>query len=99
MATVEEELLFRVDAVFMIRGRGLVATGVVERGEVRSGDQVVVRHGDDEFMAYCRGVELIHVKKGFGIDPDTIGLLLTDLTIEQIAEGDVVRGTIAPNVP
>jgi translation elongation factor EF-Tu-like GTPase len=82
----EHEFEMTVIAVFTITGRGLVACGI-PRGAIRLGDVVRVIHGSDEFLATCRGVEMIRSE---GIDLHTIGLDLPELTREQVAEGDLI---------
>ena len=81
---------FVVAAVFTITGRGLVAAGLIEGGVVRTGDVVEVVHGGQRRTARVAGVEMID---GRNIDLGTVGLLLPELSKEDVAEGDII-GTI-----
>jgi translation elongation factor EF-Tu-like GTPase len=81
---------FRVTAVFTITGRGLMAAGLTEQGEVRTGDELVVHHGQARTTATCRGIEMIRTNGS--VDIRTVGLLLTALTKDDVAEGDIILG-------
>lgn len=84
-----EALRFRVTAVFTITGRGLVAAGLIEAGVFPSrGDRVRVSHGSAAKDTVCAGVEWMKVRPP--ADPNTVGLLLPELTYDDIGEGAIV---------
>ena len=90
MAKSDGPFRFRVTAVFTITGRGLVAAGLTEQGDVHTGDELVVCHGLERTTTRCRGIEMI--KTDGSVDIRTIGLLLPELTRAEVAEGDTIEG-------
>lgn len=89
---------FRVTAVFTITGRGLVAAGVTEEGTLPfKGDRVRVLHGATATEATCGGVEWMRVVPP--TDPATMGMLLPDLGLDEVAVGDMITASrVSPNV-
>jgi len=82
--------VFPVQDVFEIKGRGVVATGRVEEGIFQREDNVVImRSGKHIAVSKIKGIEI------FGYLPcamkgDNVGLLLTDITKEDICIGDII---------
>lgn len=89
-----EGFRFLVSAVFTITGRGTVAAGIVESGDVRTGDLVAVIHGDARRVVTCQGVEGMRVTPP--TNPPTIGLLLPELELSDASPGDVIVSATAP---
>ena len=84
-----EAFRFRVIAVFTITGRGLVAAGLIEAGVFPfRGDRVRVAHGSAATETVFAGVEWMKVQPP--ADPNTVGLLLPELTYDDIGEGAIV---------
>lgn len=78
-----------VQDVFAIRGRGLVATGRVEYGELNIGDEVRVNDGP---AVRVDAIEKFRKKaKTVGVG-ENVGLLLSKLSSADVAEGDVITG-------
>ena len=78
-----------VQDVFAIRGRGVVATGEVQYGELSVGDQVRINDGPevqvDAIETFRKKVKTV----GAG---DNVGLLLSKLGSDDVAAGDVITG-------
>lgn len=82
-----------VEDVFFIQNRGCVVTGRVESGTVTRGMQVnVLRDGGVAFTTEVTGVEMFRKVLDTATVGDNVGLLLRDLTREQLHRGDVVQG-------
>ncbi|MGE5693928.1 MAG: EF-Tu/IF-2/RF-3 family GTPase [Candidatus Sericytochromatia bacterium] len=79
-----------IDDVFVIRGRGVVATGRVESGQLRVGDEVHINGGErvrvDAIEAFRRRLD--ETTAG-----DTIGVLFSKLNKTAIARGDVLSSS------
>jgi translation elongation factor EF-Tu-like GTPase len=83
------EFRFVVSDVFTINGRGLVVAGVIESGDIHTGDPVeVARSGA---TATCKGIESMTFAPSADVDPRTTGLLLPELSKAEIGPGDIVR--------
>lgn len=74
--------------VFSIRGRGTVATGQVQEGAIRTGDTVTV-NGRAVTVA---GIEAFRKILDTATAGDNIGLLLRDLSKDDIRSGDLITG-------
>ena len=76
-----------VEDVFAIRGRGAVATGRVEYGELSVGDEVCVNNG---YTARVDGIEVLRKKVQTAGLGDDIGILLSKVGTDDLAAGDVI---------
>lgn len=76
-----------VQDVFFIRGRGLVATGRVEYGQLRVGDQVRINDGPG---VRVDAIEAFRKKLDTATAGDNVGLLFKKLTNRELAAGDVI---------
>jgi len=75
--------------VFVIRNRGLVATGTVEEGAIRTGDAVTVNGRE----ARVEAIEAFRKELDEASAGDTIGLLLPTLELADVDSGDVIEAT------
>ena len=66
-----------------------VAAGLTEEGAVHTDDELVVHHGQVRTTTRCRGVEMIN--NDGSVDIRTIGLLLPDLTKDEVGAGDIIE--------
>jgi elongation factor Tu len=83
--------LMPVEDVFTITGRGTVATGRVERGVVKVGDEVeIVGLSEEKKKTVCTGVEMFRKILDQAQAGDNIGALLRGVTREQIERGQVL---------
>ena len=89
-----------VEDVFSITGRGTVATGRVERGQVRVGDEVeIVGISEETSKTTVTGVEMFRKLLDYAEAGDNIGTLLRGVTRDNIERGQVLSkpGTITPH--
>jgi elongation factor Tu len=96
---VDKPFLMPVEDVFTISGRGTVATGRVERGRIKVGEEVeVVGFGETKRTAVT-GVEMFRKELDEGLAGDNIGALLRGLKREEIERGQVLAkpGSIKPH--
>ncbi len=96
----EKPFMMPVEDVFSITGRGTVATGRVERGEVRVGDEVeIVGIKDETSKTTVTGVEMFRKLLDYAEAGDNIGALLRGVAREDIERGQVLAkpATITPH--
>jgi len=96
---VEKPFLMPVEDVFSITGRGTVATGRIERGIVKVGDELqIVGMGGDK-KTVVTGVEMFRKMLDEGRAGDNAGLLLRGIGKEEIERGQVLSkpGAITPH--
>src|SRR6187431_2981563 len=87
----DKPFLMAVEDVFSIEGRGTVATGRIERGVVKVGDEVAVIGLNKEPMkTTCTGVEMFQKSLDQGQAGDNVGCLLRGLKREDIERGQVL---------
>ena len=96
---VEKAFLMPVEDVFTITGRGTVATGRVERGEVKTGDSVEIVGLGDTRKTVVTGVEMHRKTLNSGIAGDNVGVLLRGVARDDIERGQVLAkpGSITPH--
>ncbi len=95
----EKPFLMPVGDVFTISGRGTVVTGRVDRGIVRTGDEVEIIGIRPTFKTVCTGVEMFRKTLDEGRAGDDIGVLLRGTKREEVERGQVVAkpGSITPH--
>ncbi|CAD5898417.1 elongation factor Tu [Carnobacterium maltaromaticum] len=96
----EKPFMMPVEDVFSITGRGTVATGRVERGEVRVGEEVeIVGINEAPTKTIVTGVEMFRKLLDYAQAGDNIGALLRGVAREDIERGQVLAkpGTITPH--
>jgi elongation factor Tu len=96
---IDKPFLLPVEDVFSITGRGTVATGRIERGKVKVGEEVaMVGFGADK-KAVVTGVEMFRKLLDEGVAGDNVGLLLRGVEKDQIERGMVLAkpGSITPH--
>ena len=87
----DKPFLMPVEDVFTITGRGTVATGRVERGVVKVGDEIeVVGLMEEKRKTVCTGVEMFRKILDQAQAGDNIGALLRGVTRDQIERGQVL---------
>jgi elongation factor Tu len=83
-----------VQDVFVIKGRGLVATGRVELGAVKVGDEVRINGAR---AAQVEAVEQFRKKVDEAVAGDNVGLLFSNLERSDVSPGDVLTsGAVEP---
>lgn len=96
----EKPFMMPVEDVFSITGRGTVATGRVERGTVKVGDEVeVIGITEESKKVVVTGVEMFRKLLDYAEAGDNIGALLRGVAREDIQRGQVLAkpGTITPH--
>ena len=96
---IDGAFLMPVEDVFSISGRGTVATGRVERGIVKVGEEVAIVGIKDTEKTTCTGVEMFRKLLDEGRAGDNIGVLLRGVKREDIERGQVLAkpGSITPH--
>ncbi len=96
---IDKPFLMPVEDVFSISGRGTVATGRVERGEVKTGETVEIVGFKETASTVVTGVEMFRKILDEGRAGDNVGLLLRGIKREEIERGQVLAkpGSITPH--
>ncbi len=96
----DKPFLMAVEDVFSIEGRGTVATGRIERGMIKVGEEVeVVGFTPESRKTVCTGVEMFNKTMDQGEAGDNVGCLLRGIKREDIERGQVLAkpGSITPH--
>ena len=97
---IEKAFLMPVEDVFSISGRGTVATGRIEQGKVKVGEEVeIVGIRKESKKSVCTGVEMFKKELEEGMAGDNAGMLLRGIGKEDIERGQVIAkpGSITPH--
>src|SRR6056297_1000299 len=96
---IDKPFLMPVEDVFSITGRGTVATGRIERGIVKVGDEIEIVGMDHDKKTVVTGVEMFRKLLDEGRAGDNAGLLLRGVAKDDIQRGQVLSkpGTITPH--
>jgi elongation factor Tu len=96
---IDKPLLMPVEGVFSISGRGTVATGRIERGQVKIGDEIEVVGFGSTAKTIVTGVEMFKKTLNEGQAGDNVGLLVRGLKKEEIERGMVMSkpGSVKPH--
>jgi len=96
---VDKPFLMSVEDVFSITGRGTVATGRVERGRIKVGDDVELVGIMDTRKSVVTGVEMFRKLLDDAQAGDNIGVLLRGVEKNEVERGQVIvkPGTITPH--
>jgi len=91
--------LMPVEDVFGIKGRGTVVTGRVERGIVKTGDQIEIVGFGKTVSTTVTGVEMFHKTLEEGLPGDAVGCLIRGIEREEVSRGAVLAkpGSISPS--
>ncbi|MEA3546148.1 MAG: elongation factor Tu [Thermodesulfobacteriota bacterium] len=97
---VDMPFLMPVEDVFSISGRGTVATGRIERGIVKVGDEIEIVGIKDTEKTTVTGVEMFRKLLDEGLAGDNVGILLRGTKREDIERGQVLAkpGSINPHL-
>ncbi|MCF0166472.1 MAG: elongation factor Tu [Bacteroidales bacterium] len=96
----EKPFLMPVEDVFSITGRGTVATGRIETGVVKTGDEIqIIGLGEEPKKSVVTGVEMFRKILDSGQAGDNVGLLLRGIDKKEIKRGQVIAhpNTITPH--
>jgi elongation factor Tu len=95
----DKPLLMSVEDVFSITGRGTVATGRIERGVVKVGEEIEIVGMGETKKTTVTGVEMFRKQLDQGMAGDNVGLLLRGIDKDAIERGQVIAkpGSITPH--
>src|SRR5210317_1687736 len=95
----DKPFLLPIEDVFSISGRGTVATGRVERGIIKVGEEIEIVGIKETAKTTCTGVEMFRKLLDEGQAGDNIGALLRGLKREEVVRGQVLAapGSITPH--
>ena len=96
----DQPFLMPVEDVFTITGRGTVATGRVERGQLKTGEELeIVGLTDEKRKTVCTGIEMFRKILDYAEAGDNIGALLRGIQRTEIERGQVLAkpGSIHPH--
>ncbi len=96
---IDKDLLMPVEDVFSIKGRGTVATGRIERGQVKVNEEVEIVGIKPTRKVVVTGVEMFKKMLDSGQAGDNVGILLRGIEREEIERGQVIAkpGSITPH--
>jgi elongation factor Tu len=96
---VDKPFLMPVEDVFSITGRGTVGTGRVERGKVKTGDEMEIVGIRDTRKTVITGVEMFRKILDYAQAGDNVGLLFRGIDRDEVERGMVVAkpGSITPH--
>ena len=95
----DKPFLMSVEDVFTISGRGTVATGRIERGTVKLGEEVDIVGIKDTRKTVVTGLEMFHKQLDEAISGDNVGALLRGVNREEVERGQVLckPGSVKPH--
>ena len=96
---VDKPFLMPVEDVFSISGRGTVATGRIESGVIKTGEEVEIVGIKETKKSVCTGVEMFRKLLDSGEAGDNVGILLRGIERSDIERGQVLckPGSITPH--
>ncbi|ACN16693.1 TufA [Desulforapulum autotrophicum HRM2] len=95
----DKDFLMPIEDVFSISGRGTVVTGRIDRGVIKTGEEVELVGIRETTKTICTGVEMFRKLLDEGRAGDNVGLLLRGTKRDAVERGQVVAkpGTITPH--
>jgi elongation factor Tu len=95
----DKPFLMPIEDVFSITGRGTVVTGRIERGTIKTGEDVEIVGLGDTKKTVCTGVEMFRKILDSGQAGDNVGCLLRSIGKEEVERGQVLAkpGSITPH--
>ena len=96
---VDKQFLMPIEDVFTITGRGTVVTGRVERGIVRTGDELEIVGIKETSKTTCTGVEMFRKTLDEGRAGENCGVLIRGIERDGVERGQVlaVPGSVTPH--
>jgi elongation factor Tu len=96
---VDQPFLMPIEDVFGIKGRGTVVTGRVERGKVKTGEEIEIVGFGERRKVVVTGVEMFQKTLDEGVAGDNVGCLLRGVERTEVQRGQVLAkpGSIKPH--
>jgi elongation factor Tu len=79
--------------VFFIRGRGTVVTGQIESGTLNVDDEIYIQRSNSSRKVTVTGIEMFRKILDQAKAGDNVGVLLRDITKQEVEKGDVLLGS------
>jgi elongation factor Tu len=84
----DKNFMMSIEGTYHIAGRGTVATGTVDTGKIKSGEEVeVVGYTKKNVKTTCTGIETFKKSLDYGEAGDNVGLLLRGVTRDDLWRG------------
>ena len=87
---LDQPFLMAVEDVFSIKGRGTVATGRIDRGKIKVGEEVEIVGLKAAKKSIVTGVEMFRKQLDEGLAGDNVGILLRGIEKDDIERGQVL---------
>ena len=87
---IDKPFLMPVEDVFTITGRGTVATGRIERGQVRTGEKIEIVGIKDTTVSTVTGIEMFRKILDYGEAGENVGVLLRGVKRDDVERGQVL---------
>ena len=96
---LDKPFLMAVEDIFSIEGRGTVATGRIERGKIKVGEEIEIVGLKDTVKTTVTGIEMFNKSLQEGMAGDNAGILLRGTKKEDITRGQVLSkpGSLTPH--
>ena len=96
---IEKPFLMPVEDIFSIEGRGTVATGKIERGIIKVGQDIEIVGIKDTIKSTVTGIEMFNKQLNEGMAGDNAGILLRGVKKEDVHRGQVlaIPGSVKPH--
>lgn len=87
---IDKPFMMSVEGTYNIGGRGAVASGTIEQGKIKIGDQVELYGYGKKLKTAITGIETFNKTLDYGEAGDNVGILVRGLTREQMHRGLVI---------
>lgn len=96
---IDKPFLIPVEDVFTITGRGTVATGRVERGQLKLNEEIEIIGIKKTLKTICTGIEMFRKLLDYAQAGDNVGVLLRGVSRDNVQRGQVLAkpGTVKPH--
>ena len=96
---VDKPFLMPIEDIFSIEGRGTVATGRIERGKLKVGEEIEIVGLKDTAKSTVTGIEMFNKNLQEGMTGDNAGILLRGTKKEDLTRGQVLAkpGSVTPH--
>jgi len=96
---IDQPFLMPIEDVFGIKGRGTVVTGRIERGQVKTGEEIEIVGFGERRKVIVTGVEMFQKTLDSGVAGDNVGCLLRGVERTEVQRGQVLAkpGSIHPH--
>ncbi len=86
----DPHFVMTVEEIFSIANRGTVVTGIIENGIIEVGDEIHLKKANSTRKLVVSGIEISRKLTLKASEGDTVGLLISDLTKDEVQPGDIL---------